>query len=367
MKKKLLYFLLIYIFINLINIKVEAFTGTTTISEEISSTETGEYITLKHTINEPINKLFISYQYDTKYLQLVGFVPSPSVTCSYINNSITCMNENSNIENKSFYLFPIFKIKTNFDSDKEIKTIFSDTLTTQNETKTTINKKNKTIKVESIELIEDDIEMLTNETFQLKPTILPANATDKKVIYTSNDKDIVTVDENGLITAIKPGLTTITISSDNIKKFVLINVKDEFIELETIKLPETIELKAGEKKDLEIIFEPLNATVDKSKIAYASSDSKVAIIDSEGKVVGVSKGVAIITISYENITTSTNIKVDDLTKTKTKSNNNFTSCLITAIVTFILTIILTTIRGIIKHKKELKEEDNDDVQLNTYI
>lgn len=47
-------------------------------------------------------------------------------------------------------------------------------------------------------------------TFKLKATVLPSNATDRSVTWESNDKDIAVIDENGCVTAKKPGKAYIT-------------------------------------------------------------------------------------------------------------------------------------------------------------
>lgn len=51
------------------------------------------------------------------------------------------------------------------------------------------------------------------ETFSLVATTSPQKATIKKLKYTSGNKKVVTVTNNGLITAVSPGTTTITVAS----------------------------------------------------------------------------------------------------------------------------------------------------------
>lgn len=66
------------------------------------------------------------------------------------------------------------------------------------------------IDVTGVVLNESSITLYPNETFQLVDTIKPTNASDKVVTWVSNNTDIATVDENGLVTAIAEGTTTIT-------------------------------------------------------------------------------------------------------------------------------------------------------------
>ena len=66
------------------------------------------------------------------------------------------------------------------------------------------------IPVESI--TADDITMMTGETAQITPTVLPADA-NQAVTYASANTNIATVGEDGLVTAVAAGTTTITITS----------------------------------------------------------------------------------------------------------------------------------------------------------
>ena len=65
----------------------------------------------------------------------------------------------------------------------------------------------------SIELNENSAELITGETLQLAVTVLPTDATDKTVTWTSSAPAVASVDENGLVTAVGPGSATITVTT----------------------------------------------------------------------------------------------------------------------------------------------------------
>ncbi len=69
------------------------------------------------------------------------------------------------------------------------------------------------VPVESITLNEAKTDFDKGNTFQLTANVLPNNATDKSITWTSNDESIATVDANGLVTGVKNGTTTITATS----------------------------------------------------------------------------------------------------------------------------------------------------------
>ena len=71
------------------------------------------------------------------------------------------------------------------------------------------------VPVESIAVDPDKTIVKVGECKQLNVTISPENATDQTVTWSSSDKSIVTVDENGKITGVKPGTATITVTTAN--------------------------------------------------------------------------------------------------------------------------------------------------------
>ena len=108
-----------------LSINVDALVGSTAISETPSSTEKGNYITLKHTIDVQTNEVSIDYTYDNKYLQLVGFEPTNNASCKLEKNTITC----NDVKASSTFVYPIFKIVSNFDNNKDITATFKTTET----------------------------------------------------------------------------------------------------------------------------------------------------------------------------------------------------------------------------------------------
>lgn len=69
------------------------------------------------------------------------------------------------------------------------------------------------VAVECILLNAESLDGKTGDTFQLTAEVLPANATRKSVEWLSSNTDIVTVDANGLVTFVKEGEATITVSA----------------------------------------------------------------------------------------------------------------------------------------------------------
>lgn len=73
------------------------------------------------------------------------------------------------------------------------------------------------IPVASITLNASTKSLAKGSTFQLTATVLPADATNKTVTWTSSDSTKVSVSSSGLITALKSGTATITAKTNNNK------------------------------------------------------------------------------------------------------------------------------------------------------
>ena len=68
------------------------------------------------------------------------------------------------------------------------------------------------------------LEMNPGETYSLNATVSPANATSQAITYKSSNEAVATVSDQGVITAVRGGDATITISADGLSKSVSVSV-----------------------------------------------------------------------------------------------------------------------------------------------
>ncbi|MBR5395337.1 MAG: Ig-like domain-containing protein [Bacteroidaceae bacterium] len=84
------------------------------------------------------------------------------------------------------------------------------------------------ILINDITLNETDTTMLVGEELQLEPMIVPENATDKSVIWSSTNDNVALVDEKGFVTAVGSGICQIkAIANDGSGKIASCIVKVE--------------------------------------------------------------------------------------------------------------------------------------------
>lgn len=72
-----------------------------------------------------------------------------------------------------------------------------------------------TVNVTGVGLAPSILALNTGETAQLTATVVPNNATDKGVTYTSSAAGVASVSDSGLVTALADGSATITVTTDD--------------------------------------------------------------------------------------------------------------------------------------------------------
>lgn len=134
---------------------------------------------------------------------------------------------------------------------------------------------------------------LQQSTTALKPTGLVKG--DKVKSYKSSNKKIVTVNSKGKITAKKVGKAKITVTTKyGAKATITIKVQKTKVKLTGISVNKTkVTLKKGKKFQIEAVKKYITA---KDKVTYKSSNSKVATVNSKGKITAKKKGKATITV-----------------------------------------------------------------------
>ena len=159
----------------------------------------------------------------------------------------------------------------------------------------------KIVHVSSVSLDASSLELSIGDTYAFKASVLPENATNKELIWSSSDESVVSVD-NGTITALKEGKATISVKSkDGYKSSnaeITVVKKPSIIHVSSVSLNETsLDLLTGDRATLTATVLPSNAS-DKT-ISWSSSNENVATVKN-GKVTAISAGQATITATTKD-------------------------------------------------------------------
>lgn len=128
------------------------------------------------------------------------------------------------------------------------------------------------------------------EKLQLKAAVLPNNSTNKKIVWSSSNPDVVSVAQNGIIQGkAKEGTAVITAkasdkSGASASCMVTIGVRSKQFAYETSH----VYLDVGEEDAPSYVMLPENTT--NKNVMYRSSDKSIATVTQKGVITAVGKG-----------------------------------------------------------------------------
>ena len=175
------------------------------------------------------------------------------------------------------------------------------TATTSDGGKTAICKVTvKGVALEGLSVNPATLEIVEGETKQLEVKFTPETFGDKTVQWASDNTNVVTVNKDGLITALKPGSAKVFVESqaDKTKQaFCEVTVTPDPT-LKGISFPYTsLAMKKGEVKQFQVVFNPEYA--NNKNVTWKSSNTAVALVDDAGKVTAIGNGETDITATSE--------------------------------------------------------------------
>ena len=132
----------------------------------------------------------------------------------------------------------------------------------------------------------------------LTATVLPTNATNRNVTWSSNNSAVATVNANGVVTAVSVGTANITVTTEdgNFTATCIIEVATRPVIGVALNKTTTI-INVGSNETFTAIIYPANAT--NQNVTWSSNNPTVATI-ANGIVTAVSVGNAIITVTTED-------------------------------------------------------------------
>ena len=169
------------------------------------------------------------------------------------------------------------------------------------------------VPVESVEIVEHVTVLTEGETHQFTATVAPSNATDPSYTWSSSNPEVLTVDKNGMVTAVKPGTADIVVTTTDGKKTdkCTVTVKPQFVSVESVKIvtsPSGLKMNVGASFKFDAKITPDDA--DDKTVTWSSSNKDVLTIDEEGNAKAIAEGEAVIVV-----TTNDGAKTDDVTIT----------------------------------------------------
>lgn len=168
----------------------------------------------------------------------------------------------------------------------------------------------------SIAVNPSTVSMTVSQTRQITTTILPSNAFNKTLSWSSSNTGVATVNSSGLITSVAVGSATITVQAtdgSNVYNTISVSVSANPIIITGLSLiPNSRTLAPGATSQLSAAIVPSNAS--NKTLTWLSSNTSIATVNSSGLVTAVAVGTA------------------NISATSTDGSNRTGTCIITVAI-----------------------------------
>ena len=152
---------------------------------------------------------------------------------------------------------------------------------------------NVTQDVTGITIREEEVIVQTRKNApQLHVTLLPQNASNRKVTWTSSDETVATVNAYGSVSGKKAGeciVTCSSVSNPEISASIPVRVIQPVTDIQFLT-PAGLSFYIGESRQLEWTVLPEDATI--KDVTFKSRKPGIAVVDQNGIVTGIEKGQA---------------------------------------------------------------------------
>lgn len=142
----------------------------------------------------------------------------------------------------------------------------------------------------------------TNNTLQLDVTISPENATYKRLLYSTKNEGILSVNQLGQLTGLRGGVDTLIIQSADeggVTELFSVTVVQQYKQATSIELAQdNVEMGIDTEFDLSEVVSLMPTAANQSAVSYLSADEKVVTVDAaSGHLTAVGVGETTVTVS----------------------------------------------------------------------
>jgi uncharacterized protein YjdB len=191
-----------------------------------------------------------------------------------------------------------------------------------NKTATTAVTVTSNVPVTSVSLNRTTATMYVSDTLTLVATVLPSNATNKSVTWSSNSSN-ATVNSSGVVTAVSGGTATIRATTAN-GGYVASCVITILVHVSSISVsPSTITLTTGTTRLLSSVLTTtiLPSNASNKSITWTSANNSIVLIASGNLVVGGSPGTTTITAQTADLGYTASVTVNTVAGVQSVSLN----------------------------------------------
>lgn len=190
-------------------------------------------------------------------------------------------------------------------------------------TKTPENTNSSRVAVTNVTLSDSSIRLATAEQKVLKASVVPSNATNQKVTWSSGNTNVARVGSDGTVTGVSAGTTMITVKTEDGSFMAACTVtvsgvvmtpkptatptaaatatpsatpKPSIVPVNKVTLSsKSLQMKAGEIRTLTATISPTDAS--NKEVTWRSGNESVVKVDNKGKVTAVAAGTTMVIVT----------------------------------------------------------------------
>lgn len=166
-------------------------------------------------------------------------------------------------------------------------------------------------------------------------------------IWNSDNEEIVQIDEDGNIVALKVGVANISVIYNDITATIIVEVTDEQLELISILESNNNQFQIGKQYKLEYIIKPESLN-EKYNVIWSIDNDEIGTISEEGIFIGLKEGRAIITAYINNEIFATY----EIEVTEENIDNEINYIYIIIGMTFVIITIIVVKKKVLNIKKK---------------
>lgn len=158
---------------------------------------------------------------------------------------------------------------------------------------TSCSEEDDNIPVTEVVLNQNELKLSVGESVLLTADVLPAEATDRQLSWSSSNPDVAEVDDSGRVTALKPGLTSVVALATSgvyaLCSVICSDASHPTTAVESLAFGMiNYFMDEGETQQLTVDVLPYDAT--EKDFLWMSTDTSVATVDNQGRVKALKEG-----------------------------------------------------------------------------
>lgn len=165
------------------------------------------------------------------------------------------------------------------------------------------------VEATSLKIISDNKTMYVGDKIKLDLEILPENATNTKVKWSSSNKKVISI-VDGVLVAKKEGKAKVTAKLGDLKDVVEIVVEKKVVPVTDLTLnTNEVSLYVGYVYPMSVSISPYNAT--NKEVVWSSENTEIATVNKYGTIKGKKSGKTVVTATVDGKSSKVNVVVTD--------------------------------------------------------